>query len=382
MGLQDSYDRIVGSLHEAAFDDAGWPEAAALMDAACGMKGNILVFGGGRAGDVDIYFARFCSRGRRRMDWEQEYFSDYWARDERIPRLRQLPDGLLVHARELYTAAERRTSAAYNEALRRSDHQNSLNVRLDGPGGTRVVWTLADPVDADGWRSDRVRMVEELLPHVRQFVRVRHALVEAGALGQSLDALLDANGAGVIHLGRRGRIVAANHRAAAFLRRRDGLIDEGGALHAVDPADDGALQRLLARAVPPFSGQGYGGSMTVGRVSPSPRLVLHLSPVGGPQTDFGMRRVAALALLVEPGAQPAADPGVVAEALGLTRAESSVAVMLAAGCSLREIAAATSRTEGTVRWHLKQIFAKQQISRQADLVRLVLSAASAASPPR
>ena len=382
MGLQDSYDRIVGLLHEAAFDDARWPEAAALIDAACGIKGNILVFGDGRPGEVDIHFARFCSRGRRRTDWEQEYFSDYWARDERIPRLRQLPDGVLVHARELYTAAERRTSAAYNEALRKSDHQNSLNVRLDGPGGTRVVWTPADPVDADGWRSDRVRMVEELLPHVRQFVRVRHALVEAGALGQSLDALLDANGAGVIHLDRRGRIVAANHRAAAFLRRRDGLIDEGGALHAVDPSDDDALQRLLARAVPLFSGQGYGGSMTVGRVSPSPRLVLHLSPVGGPQTDFGMRRVAALALLVEPGTQPAADPGVVAEALGLTRAESSVAVMLAAGCSLREVAAATSRTEGTVRWHLKQIFAKQQISRQADLVRLVLSAASAASPPR
>lgn len=380
MGQQDSYDRIVGLLHEAAFDDARWPEAAALIDAACGIKGNILVFGEGRPGEVDIHFARFCSRGRRRTDWEQEYFSDYWARDERIPRLRQLPDGVLVHARELYTAAERRTSAAYNEALRKSDHQNSLNVRLDGPGGTRVVWTPADPVDADGWRSDRVRMVEELLPHVRQFVRVRHALVEAGALGQSLDALLDANGAGVIHLDRRGRIVAANHRAAAFLRRRDGLIDEGGALHAIDPADDDALQRLLARAVPPFSSQGYGGSMTVGRVSPSPRLVLHLSPVGGPQTDFGMRRVAALALLVEPGAQPAADPGVVAEALGLTGAESSVAVMLAAGCSLREVAAATSRTEGTVRWHLKQIFAKQQISRQADLVRLVLSAASATSP--
>ena len=37
-GLQDLYDRIVGLLHEAVFDDAGWPETAAVIDAAWGIK--------------------------------------------------------------------------------------------------------------------------------------------------------------------------------------------------------------------------------------------------------------------------------------------------------------------------------------------------------
>ena len=161
-----------------------------------------------------------------------------------------------------------------------SDTQNSLNVRLNGPGETHVQWVLADPVDASGWRSERTWMVERLLPHVLQFVRVRHALVEAGALGTSLAGLLDATGASVIHLDRRGRIAAANDRAVDLLRQRDGLIDDEGVLRAIEPADDAHLQRLLSRGLPPFGEQGAGGSMTVGRASALPRLVLHVSPVG------------------------------------------------------------------------------------------------------
>ena len=53
-------------------------------------------------------------------------------------------------------------------------------------------------------------------------------------------------------------------------------------------------------------------------------------------------------------------------------------VLLTEGKSLREVAAATGRKDTTIRWHLRQIFAKRGIARQADLVRLVLSLAGAA----
>ncbi len=62
-----------------------------------------------------------------------------------------------------------------------------------------------------------------------------------------------------------------------------------------------------------------------------------------------------------------------ASALGLTPTESRLAVMLAAGHTVREIAAATGRKDRSVHWHLQQIFRKQGIGRQADLVRRVLS---------
>ena len=245
-----------------------------------------------------------------------------------------------------------------------------------------MLWGLGDPVDAAGWSTDRTRMIERLLPHVRQFLLVRQALFEAEVLGQSLAGLLDAAGTGVIHVGRSGRIVAANDVVVELLRQRDGLTDQDGVLHAVEPTDDARLQQLLERASPLFGGQGAAGSMTVGRPRVLPRLALRVSPVGTWLTDFGIRPATALVLVVDPARKPRIDAGVVASALGLTPTESSIAVMLATGRTLSEIAVATGRKKTTIRWHLRQIFTKHGVSRQADIVRLVWSVSGVAMPRR
>ena len=87
------------------------------------------------------------------------------------------------------------------------------------------------------------------------------------------------------------------------------------------------------------------------------------------------QRLAALVLIVEPGRHPRLDPALVARTLRLTPAESQVAVWLAEGRSVRDMATAMGLTENAIYWHLKQIYQKLPISRQVDLVRLVLSIA-------
>ena len=103
-----------------------------------------------------------------------------------------------------------KTSRTYNEILRRAGMQDGLNVQLPGLAGSHIGWGLNDPVDAAGWGSSRITMVERLLPHIQQFVRVRQVLAGAGALGASLADLLATTGLGIIQLDGRGRIAAAN----------------------------------------------------------------------------------------------------------------------------------------------------------------------------
>ena len=171
--------------------------------------------------------------------------------------------------------------------------------------------------------------------------------------------------------------MAANDRARDLLRAGDGLFDEDGFLFARTSQDDADLQGLLTRALPPFGAQGAGGSMIVRRSAALSPLVLHVNPVGRQETDFHVWPIAALVLVVDPASGSAIDPATAAAALDLTRMESRVAVLLAQGMSVREIAAATGRKEGTIRAHLKQMFAKHGLSRQAELVLLVQSLAGA-----
>ncbi len=378
MSKREAFDRILASLHDVALDRAHWSTASALIEEALGAHGSSMVFGDGCSEeDRRIYFVWDFFRGERNRDLERWYFENYYARDERVPRLRHLSDSRLAHITDLYTDEELKTSAAYNEALARGHAQNSISVRLDGPRGSRIVWVVNDPVDGDGWSSAQLDSIRRLLPHIRQTVCVQQALIGADALGASLAKLLDSTGLGIVQLDGRGRIVAANDRARDLLRTGDGLFDKGGLLYARAPGDNAKLQALLTQALPRFGGQGAGGSTMVGRQAGVAPLVLHVNPVGRQEADFHLWPVAALVLVVDPLRRTRIDPAVAAAALGLTGMESRVAVLLAEGMSVREVAAATGRKESTIRSHVKQMFAKHGLSRQAQLVRLVLSLAGA-----
>ena len=363
---------------DAALDDALWPSAAGLIDEACSSTGNALVAGNKFGDDVRTYFARFCYRGQRRPDLENEYFTVYHPVDERAPRVRALPDSQLVHVTELYTDEELRTSIAYNEALRRWDGQNALNARLDGPDGSHMVWGIINSVESRGWGPVQVRVIRRLLPHIRQFVRVRYAMLEAGALGASATWLLGNGRVGILYVDWRGRILETNDRALNVLRRAEGLFDQGGVLCAQLPADNARLQKLLAGALPPFGKAALSGSMTVRRPPGMPRLVLHVHPVPPGHGVDGSGPVAALILITEPGSLPGVDPELVAASLDLTPAEARVAVMLSEGKAVRAISKALDCQENTVRFHVKQMHHKLGISRRGELVRLVLSLAGAA----
>ena len=190
-----------------------------------------------------------------------------------------------------------------------------------------------------------------------------------------MNDLLRNTRARVIQLDWSGRIVAASDAAKALFRENDGLSDRYGELRAARPEDNDRLQNLLARAMPRFGEQGASGSMMVRRSSLLPRFALHVMPLANRAPDHRPRRVAALVLVVDPVEQARVDPGLVESVLGLSPAEARIAVQLAEGRTTRQIAAASGRGYTTVRTHLQHIFAKLGVSRQFDVVQLVLALA-------
>ena len=373
MSKQNAFERIMASLYDAMLDETRWPATSALIDEACGIEGNALLVGEGPPNDIRALFVGLYYRGQRRTDLEREYLDVYHPINEAIPRQLQLPGGQLVPIPDLYTAEELKTSPTYNEALPRYKYQHGLNVLLDGPGGSRMTWSLADPVASDGWGSSQLAMVRRLMPQIRKFIHFRQALVRAGTQATTVTALLDNPRIGVIHLDRRGRILEVNDRARGIFRRGDTLSDKDGVLRASEPEDQFRLDRLVGDALPTSGAVALSGAILLGRFSGLPSYMVHVKPVGVPQPDYGAQPVAALVLIVDSGRHHRIDPGLVARALGLTLAESRVAAGLAEGKSVQDIAKVTGLTKNTLHWHLKQLYQKLPVSGQVNLVRLVLS---------
>ena len=377
MSEREKFERILGLLNEAVLDDTRWPTASGLLDDALQVRGNTLAHGVVHpGGEIQFFSMGFFFHGQRNRELEREYLEIYLPQDERVPRFLQLPDSQLTHMSEFYTEEALKTSVVYNDYLARMQTQNGITVRMDGPDGLNIGWGIHDPVDGNGWSSTQFDSIRRLMPHIGQYVRVRQSLASAGALGASLTELLDTTGLGIIHLDRRGRIVEMNDRARNLLRAGDGLFDERGFLFARTPEDNARLQGLLKQALPPSKAQGVGGSTIVRRASALP-LLLHANPVDQQGTDSSVWPIAALVLIVDPESRTRIESDIAGAALDLTAAESRVAVLLAEGMNVRQIAAATDRKESTIRWHVKNILDKLGLSRQTDLVRLLLPLANA-----
>ena len=376
-----TFDRILASLHEVALGRTPWSSASLLIDETLGTHGSsMLLADGDTDAAIRVHFAWTLYRGQPDPELVQWYYENFYAIDERAPRVRKAPDSQLLHMSEVYTAEELKTSPAYHALRTRGRGGDGINVRLDGPGHSRITWLIHDPLDGAGWSFAQLDSIRRLLPHIRQTVRVRQTLAGAGALGAAMTDLLDSTGLGILQLDARGRILAGNDRARDVLRTGDALFDEKGSLLARTSQDNDDLQRLLSRALPasgPWEegSSREGGSMILKRAGLLPPLMLHVNPLGQGEEHLGAWPVAALVLLVDPSRAATVDPTVAAAALGLTPMESKVAVLMANGVSVPRIAAEMNRKISTIRFHVKNTYAKLGITRQVELVRLVQSLA-------
>lgn len=184
-----------------------------------------------------------------------------------------------------------------------------------------------------------------------------------------LMALLQHFDCGTIILDGAKEIVAMNDTARSLLD--DGLSVTRNRVRVSSPGSQSDLDGLLHSALTePTSNI---KNMVLPRPSGARPLILHALPLETDRSAKGEPKTAALVLLLIFLAEPriASVPSESLRALGLTRAEADVGVLLGAGLSLREASERLDIKIATVRAHLKRIFQKLGLRRQAELVRLV-----------
>jgi DNA-binding CsgD family transcriptional regulator len=176
---------------------------------------------------------------------------------------------------------------------------------------------------------------------------------------------------GAIILDETGQVLRANPTAEQILTGGDGLKLHGGRPHASSAAQDRELQGVLRDAL----GRAAEGSqqpvraLSLSRPSGQRDLGIVVQPVGG-------QRPCVAIFVRDPERNVAVENEMLRNLFGLTPAEAEVARKLAQGLSLEQAAAALHISRNTARAHLRSIFSKSGITRQSDLVRILLNSAA------
>ncbi len=203
-----------------------------------------------------------------------------------------------------------------------------------------------------------------LVSAVKAAVRSRSAATSSNDQAVSAKAAVDLLKSGVIVLGPRGQVLFTNQRAGSLLSRHDGLIiDNSGICRASDTEDT----RRLHRSVRAARDEGLADALTLQTQRHGPLRIVVRS--GEDEGDAGP--VTCLYLFAEDD-DPAIDPHLLRGMFGLTPSESRLAAALASGLSLEATAEREGWTLSSARSYLKTVFDKVGVSRQADLVRVVL----------
>jgi len=223
--------------------------------------------------------------------------------------------------------------------------------------------------DFDDGDLERLQL---LAPHIGAAMRLRETLAVARLEAMRARDALDAADLAVILLDADGAPDFVSRRAERLLGENDALSLRGGQLGAATPAATRSLRRLIACAAERRLSEG-DLSLSLPRPQRRRPLLARAAPLSRDAAEAtGNSRSCVALFLCDPGFRDRLDEQAIAASYHLTPRESQVALAIARGADVACAGRSLGVSAGTVRTHLKAVFAKTGARRQSELVRLVL----------
>jgi DNA-binding CsgD family transcriptional regulator len=353
----------VDDLTAAAVMGDGWETALAQLSYACGARGAVLMRGAiGLHNCAHHVLAVITTDDMAEL--VQAYMAGRRPPNSRYSRVQYDSAARFRFDHDDYTDDELRRDPYYQEFLRPAGYFWHANIPLTLGRDEFIELSLKRLHGAGPYQREHAAMLDAVAGDLLVAARIAKYTLDAEARGMA--RLLTQRGAPVFELDSFGRALP---RHAAAEDATSPLRVIGRRLVASDRAAQGALDRAIARvlaarrapALVPLTGP-------QGR-----RCFLQILPVPGRARDIFLS-AAALAVVIEGSGPPPLirlDPGTVAQAFALTDREAAVACLIAEGATLNEVARRLRMQIGTVRVHLRSVFAKAGINRQAELVALL-----------
>lgn len=225
---------------------------------------------------------------------------------------------------------------------------------------------------AEPFSDKELQLLNVLAPHFQRALRIQKALHQAKHRAASLQSVLSELMQGVLVLDRHNRITYRNAVSARILARHPALSLDGDRLRPHNRQDAVQLWATVSSLRQGATRQQAVGLYHPDRTHPLVLMATLRDDASEALTEiYGDGEI--VLYLSDPGSPFHASDEDLASLFNFTRAEAGIAIALVNGLSVEAIAARNQVGQGTVRSQLKSIFSKLGVSKQQDVVRLLLN---------
>jgi len=348
---------LIDRIYECAFVPDLWPEILAkLVQLDGALAGWLCISNGG--------VIRWTASSEQARSTLRPLMDSGWIpRSDRYNRLLRAKQAGFIPDAALYsTPEEMRNDPAYKDMLYPLGMGWASVTAIVLPTGDDMVISLERAYDRGSASPAVLQALNEMHCHLARasFVAARMQMERARVASEAL-ALI---GIPALVFADNGKVLAANQlieklndvilwRAQDRMTLKDARADAllRAALATADQDDTPSVRSFPVR-------------------NADAAMIAHLVPIRGSARDTFFR--CAAMLIMTPVTRPEAPPvDLIRSLFDLTPSEARVARGLAAGQTVKDIAADSRTTTNTIRTHLQAVLAKTGSSRQSDVVALL-----------
>jgi len=355
---EGDFDALINALYDAAYEQAKWSDAlGALARYAESLSAQLFLWDG-RSQTTCI--AAIGASGP--ADGE----SDPAEEDE-------LHDPRLLST---VVASEGPVAAAAGDIVPHAGRFFAATC-LYAESGQAALVGLHRTVDQGQFKHSDLMRLERVVPHLSRALKMSSRLAMLSTQQAMLQGTLNNTNGGLAVVDGTGLVMFMNKMAERIFQQRDGLRLVGGRIAAESSEETRALHLKIAQTIESGkrASEAVHGFQSITRGSLKRPFAVMVGPLGGDYRGLVLSDVrdAALILIGDPETRAVPHAASLCAMFGLTDAEARIAVALAAGKTLDEIAHDSGRSKNTLRAQMQVVFEKTGTSRQAELVRLLLS---------
>ncbi len=347
-------DDMIGRIYEAALMPDRWPMLLDQLAHSVGAIGGTL----GRHLDSDPHL--ILSPGVRPLA-EAFIAGGYHVDNARTAPLTRIDHPGFLTDYDIHSDEDRATMPVYRDFLTPAQADKGAGTLIMGTANDRIVLTVEGFSDRDTLER-AVPWLDMLRPHL-----ARAAILAAELQLRECRSIVEAFGrigAGAAILGRRGEVVARNHRFGSQLDV--GLIEQRDRLRFANRASDAAFLSALGSV----TSTGKGASVAIRDELGIGVAALHLVPVRRSAHEV-FAGATIIAVVARPAIDAAPDARLIQTLFDLTPTEARVARAISSGGTVDAIAKSTGKSVETIRSHLKRVYSKTSTSRQNELAVLL-----------